>query len=109
MDLRVVTIVTRPHPEPTRRDLRVHPRDRHMDLTAARPVQRRRHRERREDLRLPMEDLLHIQVMKFDTCLEQSISGMKRVRIFDSTREHVLLFETKDFSLLFGVQFMSEN
>ena len=50
----------------------------HMDLTMLLLVQPRLlHRELRADLRLPMEDLLHIQVMKFDTCLEQSISGMK--------------------------------
>ena len=67
----------------------------HMDLTMLLLLVRRPlHLERPAGLQLPMADLLHIQVMKFDTCLEQSISGMKRVRIFGSTREHVLLFET---------------
>lgn len=50
----------------------------HMDLTMLLLLVRRPlHLERPAGLQLPMADLLHIQVMKFDTCLEQSISEMK--------------------------------
>lgn len=96
MDRPEVTIVT-----PRRMDLPGDLRD-HMDLTMLLLLVRRLlHLERPAGLQLPMADLLHIQVMKFDTCLKQSISGMKNynfVGSFESTRlDFVACFFQCDF------------